>query len=334
MSTTMVFHDSSIRLGYHITKQKTLVETFSRMLNTPLRAYQLYLGNARSWAPPRVDIEDIMASRDVIDRNGKYVCVHASLLYNIAGATNGPTDPKYHTNLDNTRRNLLIELDVAAGMGAGVVVHTGSRKDKSAGLEDTAQTISDVLSISTTETKELAKASEIPLYEFKKTRKIILENSAGEGNKLGASLLSISSIIESVDPEYQDQVKVCIDTAHCAGSGEYDFGLVDEVVRFYKEFDDLIGLDKLEVFHLNDSRVAMGSKRDLHENLGLGYLFSSQREDGEDGREGLKTFIEYARNWNIPFIGEPPAKTKDGGEGPGGKWDYDVLKKIYNIEFS
>jgi len=328
----MVFHDSSIRFGYHITKQKSLEATFLRMLPTPLRSYQLYLGNARSWTAPKVEVDDIMNARNIISKNGKYVCVHSSLLYNIAGATNGPLDPKYHTSLANTRRNLLIELDISAGMGAGAVVHTGSRKDKDAGLIDTTQTINNVLTAETPQTLELAKTLEIPIYEFKRMRKIILENSAGEGNKLGSSLSSISDIIESIDEDCRDQVKVCIDTAHAAGSGEYDFGISDEIVRFYKEFDDIIGLERLEVFHLNDSRVPVGAKRDLHENLGLGYLFSDDRDDGNNGSEGLKTFIEYAQHHNIPFIGEPPAKTKDGKEGPGGRWDYNMMRKIYTIE--
>jgi apurinic endonuclease APN1 len=332
---TMVFHDPTIRMGYHITKQKTLEDTFTRMLPTPLRSYQVYLANARSWAPPVVDVDDIMRARDVIKKNGKYMCVHASLLYNIAGATKGTTDPKYYTSLANTRRNLMIELDIAAGMGSGAVVHTGSRKDKDAGLIDTTETITHVLSKDAANSASLAKASEMSLYEFKKTRKVILENSAGEGNKLGSSLQSISDIIETIDEDYRDQVKVCIDTAHAAGSGEYDFGIPDEVVRFYNEFDDLIGLDRLEVFHLNDSRVPVGSKRDLHENLSLGHLFSSNRDDGLDGLEGLKTFLEYAQHHEIPFIGEPPAKTKDGEIGPGGVWDYNVLRKIYkNLRFS
>lgn len=331
--TPLVFLNPRIRLGYHITKLASLEETFSRMLNTPLRSYQLYLGNSRSWAQPKVDPLDIMVARRIIQNNGRYVCVHASLLYNIAGATNGPTDPKYHTSLERTRNNLMTELDVATGMGAGVVVHTGSRKDKDEGLIDTATTINQVLSGASNDSIKMAKALEIPLYEFKKSRKLILENSAGEGNKLGFSLDSISSIIEAVDEEYRDQVMVCIDTAHAFGAGEYDFGMESDVVRFYDEFDDKIGLQHLEVFHLNDSRVPFGSRRDLHENLGLGYIFSSRRDgDVKDGGAGLKKFMEYIENNDIPFIGEPPAKTADGQPGPGGRRDYDVLRSIYNIE--
>lgn len=328
----MVFHDPSIRLGYHISKQKTLEESFLRVLATPMRSYQIYVANSRSWVAPIVDIDDIIRARDILKANRKYMCIHASLLHNIAGATDGPINPKYHTNLSNTRRNLLTELDIAAGMNAGVVVHTGSRKDKKAGLIDTTETIIHTLSLEGKDTKALAAASEIPIYEFKQNRKIILENSAGEGNKLGYSLSSISDIIESVGEDYKDQVKVCIDTAHAAGAGEYDFGIPEEIVRFYNEFEDLIGLQHLELFHLNDSRVSMGSKRDLHENLSLGYLFSKEREDGLDGTLGLKTFLEYAQYHDIPFIGEPPAKTADGEEGPGGVWDYNILRNIYTIE--
>lgn len=329
---TLVYRDPKVKFGYHINKEKTLFDSFSRLLGSPLSAYQIYISNSRSWKEPSVDLKDIELSRNLLKSNGRYACVHASLLYNIAGATNGRSDPKYNYCLDCTRKNLMTELDISAGIGAGTVVHTGSRKDKDEGLKDTVETINKVLKDDSKITCDISKMLEIPIYEFKKERKLILENSAGEGNKLGSTLLSISEIIYSVDEDIVDQVKVCIDTAHAAGSGEYDFGNPEEVVRFYQEFDDIIGLSHLELFHLNDSRAKIGSKRDLHENLGLGYIFSAEREDGIDGSLGLKKFVHLAKENQIPFIGEPPAKTLDGKIGPGGKWDYDILRNIYKIE--
>ncbi len=331
---TLNFLNSGTRVGYHITKKPTLTETFTRMLDTPLRAYQLYLGNARSWSVPKVDPEDIVTAGSILRSNNKYGVIHASLLYNMAGATNGDADPKYDTSLATTRHNLTTELDIAAGSGCGVVVHIGSRKDSDLGMMTIAETINHVLTTTTDSTRTIAKYIDTPISDFKSQRRVILENSAGEGNKLGATLDEIATIINMVDSDHRDQVSVCIDTAHAFGAGSADFGVSENVIKFYDDFDSIIGLDRLEVFHLNDSRVAYNAKRDLHENLGLGYQFGSEREDNNDGMLGLYTFMTYAEYHGVPIIGEPPAKTKDKKPGPGGMWDYDVLRSIYPVEHS
>jgi len=186
----------------------------------------------------------------------------------------------------------------------------------------------------TKNTKNIARGLDIPLEEFKSSRKIILENAAGEGNKLGSTLDEIGQIISGVREDLRPQLKVCIDTAHIFGAGQYDFGKAKEVKRFYRDFDQKIGLDYLEVFHLNDSRVAYGSRKDRHENLGLGYIFGVERNEemNGDGLEGLKALVEEAEKRRIPLIGEPPHKTKNGSPAPGGFWDYQVLRQICNLD--
>lgn len=332
---TIVFHNPNIRLGFHIGKDsKGLEKTFSNMIHTPLRSYQVYISNGRAYQPPKVDVSDIRKANHVLVRNGKYACVHGCLLYNLAGATNGREDPNYQRNLNNTAHGLMSELDVAAGFGAGVVVHIGSRKDRKAGVFTIARCIESVLTGHNAATKELSKGLQIPLENVKLNRKIILENAAGEGNKIGSNLDEIADIINSVSEKVRDQVKVCIDTAHIFGAGQYDFGSPGDIVKFYDDFDEKIGLDKLEVFHLNDSRAAYGSKKDKHENIGMGYIFGVDRDENRDGDGvlGLQKFIEMAEERRIPMIGEPPAKMRDGTIGPGGIWDYTVIRGLCGLE--
>lgn len=329
METILNFRSAKLTYGFHISKLDTLENSFLYMNETPLRAYQIYIANPRSWKPPSIDIEDVKKAKVALEN--KYLAIHASLLYNIAGATNGDADSSYQLKLNNTRVNLLAELDVGVGLGSGVVVHTGSRIDETEGIKDAICTLNYALENEGIYSKDMAKMCEVPLYEFKRNRKVILENSAGEGNKLGSSLESIAEMIYGADEDYQDQIKVCIDTAHAAGYGKYDFGKEEDVVMFYYDFNQIIGIDKLELFHLNDTRKPIGSRVDLHENLGIGYMFSSKREDGIDGTKGLKTLLEYADYYNTPLIGEPPAKAKDKSPGPGGRWDYEVINKLYNI---
>lgn len=331
---SLVFHNPDIRLGFHIHKEKTLEKTFLNMVHTPLRSYQVYISNGRAYQPPKVDVDDIRKANHVLFRNGKYACVHGCLLYNLAGATNGRDDPNYQRNLNNTAHGLMSELDVAAGFGAGVVVHIGSRKERKKGIFTIARCIENVLTGQNAATKELSKGLQIPMEQVKLNRKIILENAAGEGNKIGSNLDEIAEIITSVDEKVRDQIKVCIDTAHIFGAGQYDFGNPDQVVQFYDDFDEKIGLDKLEVFHLNDSRAAYNSKKDKHENIGMGYIFGVDRDEdiNGDGVLGLQKFIEMAEERRIPLIGEPPAKSRDKTPGPGGIWDYSVIKGLCNLE--
>ena len=311
------------------------------MIDRPMTALQICISNNRSKAPPNCEIGDILATRKLLEERGLYLCIHGCLIYNLSGATNHRKDPKFHASLKSTCDSLVRELDIGAGLGSGIVVHMGSCKDKKKGKFTMARTIEYVLTRGTPFTKKLAKSLSLPEAQLKERRMIILENSAGEGEKLGSTLPEIGEIIDSVDDKVRSQVKVCIDTAHAFGAGIYDWGLPSEVERFYQDFEEHIGLKYLEVFHLNDSRQSsekgknafFGSKKDRHENLGKGYVFGDKHgSPSEEGSriEGLKEFMLQAYSRGIPIIGEPPAKTKHGQEGLGGRRDWgficDVLK--------
>lgn len=333
-SVRLIFHNPNIRLGFHIGKERTLVKTFDRMIDTPLRSYQIYVSNSRAYGSPKIDVADVREAKYMLERAGKYACVHGSLLYNLAGSANFREDPAFQSKLDKTCSGLQGELDLAAGFGSGVVCHIGSCKHKDRGIFTIARSIEKVLEGQTQATKQLAKDLQIPIYDFKKSRKLILENAAGEGSKIGSTLDEISEIINLVKPEVRDQIKVCIDTAHIFGAGQYDFGDPNIVDTFFSDFDEKIGLDRLEMFHLNDSRKPYGSKQDRHENLGVGYIYGIRRNEEEDGDGllGLKRLVDVSEERRIPLIGEPPAKTESGELGPGGIWDYKVIKHLCNLE--
>ncbi len=335
MKTELIYHNTDIRLGFCIGKADTLFESFEEpVTNTPLRSYQIYIAHeGKPWELPVVHSEDIKMTKNLLTRWDKYACIHGSLSYNMAGCVNGRSDPCFSRNLGNTVNGLMGELDVAAGFGGGVVVHIGSAKNKEKGIFTICRTIEAVLDRETKYTKTLSKDLQIPV---KLNRKIILENAAGEGNKIGSTLDEIAQIYQGLDDKFIPQVKVCVDTAHIFGAGQYDFGSPKDVVKFYDDFDKKIGLDKLEMFHLNDSRVGYNSKKDRHENLGMGFIFGTERneKDDGDGLEGLKTLIEKAEERRIPLIGEPPDKDKDGNPAIGPIWDYNVIKHLCNLQES
>ena len=340
-----IFLDSDYRYGFHVSKSPTLSATVQRVgKDLPFRNFQTYLGNPRSNSVSNCDVDDIASARELLEMYNLKMFIHGCLMYNLCGAPNHRKDPKFDYNLKNTSNGLTIELDIAAGLGCGgVVVHPNSCHDIEKGLFTASRTIETVLTKNTVESRHLAKKLGISHEKFKRKRKILLENSAHEGGKRGWNLEELGKMIKGFPKELQGQVGVCIDTAHAYGAGIYDFGKISDINKFYEDFEKEIGLEKLCLFHLNDSMNSLkkadnayfGSHKDRHQNLGLGYIFGRKvthpkeysNGDGEIiwdplRREALKEFFKQAYSRKIPIIGEPPSSSF------GGIYDWETICEI------
>lgn len=95
---------------------------------------------------------------------------------------------------------------------------------------------------------------------------ICLESMAGKGTEVGRTFEELKMIIDGI--HHQERMGVCLDTCHLHDAG-YDLTHFDDVMN---EFDSIIGLDRLKVFHINDSKNEQGAHKDRHENLGNGYI--------------------------------------------------------------
>ena len=111
----------------------------------------------------------------------------------------------------------------------------------------------------------------------------MLENSAGGGDTLGGSIEELATILEAVAAD-EAQLAFCLDTAHLWGAG-YDISTAIGAKAVLDRFDELIGLDRLPLIHLNDSRSQLGSRGDRHEHIGAGRI----------GAEGLAAFLRDPR---------------------------------------
>ncbi len=120
---------------------------------------------------------------------------------------------------------------------------------------------------------------------------ICLETMAGDGSKVGNSLEQIAEIISLV--KHQDKLGVCIDTCH-----NYSFGydIVNDFDGFLQQFDDILGLERLKVAHINDSKTPFNSRKDRHANIG----------EGSIGFEALHRIVHHEALRNIPQILETP----------------------------
>ncbi len=120
---------------------------------------------------------------------------------------------------------------------------------------------------------------------------LCLETMAGDGSKVGNSLEQVADIIARVS--HQEKLGVCMDTCH-----NYSFGydIVNDFEGFLKQFDQVIGLDRLKCAHINDSKTPFGSHKDRHANIG----------EGSIGLEALRRIVHHPILRNIPQILETP----------------------------
>ncbi|KAK4205329.1 xylose isomerase-like protein [Triangularia verruculosa] len=125
----------------------------------------------------------------------------------------------------------------------------------------------------------------------------VLENMCGSGNIIGSNFSDLATIISLVDDK--SRVGVCLDTCHAFAAG-YDLRTPETYAKTMKEFDDVVGLKYLKAFHLNDSKAPFSSHRDLHENIGQGFL----------GLRAFHNVVNDERLQNIPMVLETPIEVK------------------------
>lgn len=130
--------------------------------------------------------------------------------------------------------------------------------------------------------------------------KSMLEATAGQGTTLGYKFEQIRKIIDLVDEP--ERMTVCIDTAHIWAAG-YNIRDPKEYKKVIKEFDDIIGLERLQCIHMNDSKKELGSRVDRHDHIGKGFI----------GLEGFTNIMNDKKLEKVPKILETP-KEKDQKE--------------------
>ncbi len=131
-------------------------------------------------------------------------------------------------------------------------------------------------------------------------KQIILENSAGEGTKLGRSWEELRHLYEGVD---KNTVGLCIDTQHIFGAGVNKLQTHDDVVKLFDKAQEVYGKNP-DVIHLNDSKIEYGGRGDRHEGLRRGYIW-------HENTEGLKSLLKYCYDQDIDVILETPTSSID-----------------------
>lgn len=123
------------------------------------------------------------------------------------------------------------------------------------------------------------------------TTTVLLETMAGKGSEVGRNFEELQAIIERVD--LKEKIGVCLDTCHVWDAG---YAIVEHLDEVLKEFDRIIGLERLKAIHLNDSMNPLGSHKDRHARLG----------EGQIGSEALQRIVCHEKLQGLPFILETP----------------------------
>lgn len=252
--------------------------------------FMIYTGAPQNTKRKPVKELNIEAGREHMNENGIIdVVVHAPYIINIGNTTKPET---FELGVDFLRN----EIDRTSAIGAKQIVlhpgsHVGAGADK--GIDKIIKGLNEVL-------------------DKNKDVQIALETMAGKGSEIGRTFDELAQIIDGVT--HNEKLSICLDTCHIHDGG-YD--IVNDFDGVLNEFDKIIGIDRLKVVHVNDSKNEQGAHKDRHENIGFGYI----------GLDALHYVIKHPQLEGLPKILETPFVGEDKkNKKPPYKFEIDMIK--------
>ena len=269
------------RFGAHMSVAGGLPRAVERAVVHRCEALQIFTKNASQWRGRVLPPEEIRAFRQRINATGiSPVVSHGSYLINLATNDAGLRQQSLAAMAD--------EIDRAEALALlGVVLHPGcyTAGSESQGLRLIADALRDLL-------RERRRGRTM----------VLLEHTAGQGTALGASFEQLAAIIDLLDGHRR--VGVCLDTCHLLASG-YDLCSPEGYAATFTAFGRVVGFERLQVFHVNDSKKPLGSRVDRHEHIGAGYL----------QLETFRRLVNDRRFSDLPMLLETP-KSEGKTKGP------------------
>lgn len=264
-------------LGAHFSVAGGLENALYTASELNCEAAQIFTKNARSWKEPQLTTEQVERFLNARQETGlAFVASHCTYLINIATAD--------REKRQKSLASLHAEMERSGRLGLdAVVLHPGAHLGQGieAGMETAHRTLEQVLA---------RDNGSFPT--------LLLETTAGTGTSLGSSFEQIGQLVQRLD--HHPKVAVCLDTSHVFAAG-YDIRTRDTLSRTLDDFHRHIGLSRLHLIHLNDSRPELGSRKDRHEHIGKGKI----------GLEGFRAVMSAPGLARVPKILETP-KDLDG----------------------
>lgn len=276
-----------MRFGVHMPQKGGFEKNVKRVSGIGFQTIQIFPGNPTGWKMGKLELSAIEKRAKFLEQlDIAPLVVHSAYLINLASS---------NKDFLVKSKKLLDETMERAGFYRApyVILHTGNHggQGKEKGMAQIIDSISEGLA------------------KWPDSTKLLLENTAGSGTAMGANFEELSEIINSFP---KGKLGTCFDTAHGWAAG-YDIGSLRSVHRIFSEFDRIVGLENLHVVHVNDTKVACGSRVDRHAHIGEGSISS----------EGFSAIINYGWPEDFPFILETPENGTD--------WDRANLETLNNL---
>lgn len=265
--------DDDVLLGAHVSIAGGTHEAPPRARAIGASAMQMFTKMANRWAERPCENDECTAFRAALaDTRVRATIAHDSYLINLAS----PDEILRRRSIES----FVAELQRCNVLGLTYLVsHPGNYiDDRASGIQRNADAITEALSRVSGDTI------------------LCMETTAGSGTAIGASFEDLAALIAAVPEPHRSRVAICLDTCHAYSAG-YDF--VNAYDDVWHSFDDLIGLSRLRVMHLNDSKTPFGSHRDRHELIGEGSL----------GEISFRRIMNDERLARVPKVLETPKGT-------------------------
>ncbi|WP_096201287.1 deoxyribonuclease IV [Bacillus sp. FJAT-45350] len=260
-----------LRLGSHVSMsgKKMLLGSSEEAVSYGASTFMIYTGAPQNTRRKAIEELNIEAGLAHMKENGiAEIIVHAPYIINIANTTKPET-------FELGVRFLRSEIERTEALGAKqIVLHPGAHVGAGveAGISKIIEGLNEVL-------------------EQDQQVQIALETMAGKGSECGRTFEEIAQIIEGVT--HNEKLSVCFDTCHTHDAG-YD--IVNDFDGVLDQFDKIVGIDRIKVLHINDSKNVCGAAKDRHENIGFGHI----------GFEALTTIVHHPQLQDVPKILETP----------------------------
>jgi len=262
-----------MRFGFHISIAGGFSKVVERAKVRGCETIQFFSRNPRGWKYFPLNQKEVEEFQSSIQSSTLFpVFLHLPYLPNIASLAS----KFYKQSIDS----ITTDLERANQLEAQyLIIHIGHR------LESSEDEAIEAVSRGINQALERVKNSVI----------LLLENTAGQGTEIGNTFEQIKKIIDGV--HQKGRMGVCLDTAHSFEAG-YDLSKKEGIERTLQSFDQAIGLKRLHLLHLNDSKTPLGSRKDRHWHIGEGYI----------GVEGFRYLVNHPLLRHLPGIMEAPRK--------------------------
>ncbi|GLO66594.1 MULTISPECIES: deoxyribonuclease IV [Oceanobacillus] len=282
-----------VKIGSHVSMngKKMLLGSSEDAALYGANTFMIYTGAPQNTRRKPIEELNIEAGKEHMEANGiQDIVVHAPYIINIGNSIKPATFELGVNFLKN-------EIDRTEALGAKqIVLHPGAHVGEGAekGIPKIIEGLNEVL-------------------DPNSTVQIALETMAGKGSEIGRTFEELAQIIDGVT--HNDRLSICMDTCHIHDAG---YNVVEDFDGVLEHFDKIIGIDRLKVIHVNDSKNEQGAHKDRHENIGFGYI----------GFDALHKVVHHPQLSDLPKILETPFVGMDKkNKKPPYKHEIEMLKE-------